>query len=1784
MKQHLKRTTALVLFAALVLGLMSGVPLTRTTAANVDANGNEIVNLLDGKNPSFEEYAIPNWTFSYGAVQSKEQAYNNSTWSLKLTDNDPSESVWAQSDSINTVADKAYTVSAMVYGDIGQMTVRFYDAEGTELTAEAIRIATTEAANQWQKVFESFTTPAGAAQLSVKVSSTDAGIGNVYFDAVTLEALPEGTVVPKLENGNFDAEWTGSMAPGWINHHANQSTCESVDDGNGGKALAVTKAAGVSNIWILSERTAVQPDVCYDFTMDIKSATSCQVWLHFYETETATSRLKSVVTHCVGDYSSDWTQVSLNTQAPANAHYAEILIVNLNTAITYFDNAMLRPSSIDAGILNPSFEECFSNYNAPSGWTTGSGHRKFQSNDSVSTAGGNGSISAGKSNWLYSNYINIQPGETYQASVMVKAAEGALGTARPQINFYFLKSSGTTVSVQSNFVINNDGWQELVATNTAPDDAVAAYIMLNTLSDDYTVCFDDVKLVQTTNSYVATNLLANGEFETRKIENKSPIPQWTTTNLSDTAKLAVDYVGDERGYVASYPSPTSSGTRIWSKSMQVTPGQTYSATVDVKGKGNVQLWIFYYANATDAYNDYLTDSNGKTASKVTSTSVRDDVWSNVTVTYTAPSNANYARVWIIGMSNSLGQLDIDLDNATFFNGEAALIIPGEDGVLLNSGFEELDEAGDPKFWVPYSTKSYTLVDANEDPENVFDGRYALKLQAQSAASFGFQSIPIPVTPGETYTLSTYTKEEGDLTVRWRIEIRFYDKNKNLCGTIQVRSSGSGEWNYVETTMPAPEDALYCTAFVVNAPGIATCYFDKFSLTKGSDAENYITPVMVDLNWSLVEQGHPRVYFDQERLNEMKLFAQSNVTSAYGYSGKVAQNALLTEANKYMGDTTTYTDTAAGGTTFSLYPVMDEITRVGGYGLDTSRKLQDIAEVLSLSYLLTGEQEYADRAIHYALSVADWETWATYDSYIANPNGAISDQVMGDFMLVCSTVYDMCYDQLTAAERTTLEEAIITKGMELIRRDIWARCLRQRDTDHTGDMVISGLAIVNENNINRLKPYFDMGMTYVNWRLDHFMYSGINEGHDYDALAIDDVVLMLDTYKRITGYEPQTEHPYMEQLEKRVLGFFDPANGTLPAYGDDMYGPNYPVSMATLALQGNDLAAYYIALSDLLDTPFLKLVYFTDKTAQELVIPDDSEYNTTYVNTHGLGALRTGFGVLDSMMVINANNSTSSHNHYDQNSIQLAFNGRWLLTDTQYKNMSYNDQTTYQEKYTNSTIFVDGLPQTRVGQGSLDLVFDSTLYGYFIGSAPDAYGLEDKLPKLNKFERHAIMVNHSSHPYYLVIDDLESSKNHTFGWNFYTNGWDRLEMDGQLVGAGTTASGNRLTLSKNGNTLHSYFVSNDELTARELSYAGYGPTLLVEGAPSKNYQFMNIISMEKGSAGQVSASFAELMDAQSSTAATNNATGGITWSTRRGDTTKTSVENISIGSSLVMFRGGVPGDWIKFPFTVATAGDYSVTIDMGRSLNHGGHWNVYVDSQRVNVYQPNGTDGIVTIDAGTMNLTAGEHFIKLVLSGTTETAFDGITVSCAGVNLDNRQNLGVGAVQVTETYDNENVLGAAISYGTVLSDLVIFNRGTASVTAGNLTTNGKQASLLGLYNGQINEGYAVTNATSLSYGELQLLTADGAVSVAVDFTLAKQPIKNTADNAPVELPTGFDAATPVINVSSDAEADRVVSIYVGDATSYAVTIDGVSVTSSYANGMVTLTIPSGNHQIQMIGTP
>jgi len=73
-----------------------------------------------------------------------------------------------------------------------------------------------------------------------------------------------------------------------------------------------------------------------------------------------------------------------------------------------------------------------------------------------------------------------------------------------------------------------------------------------------------------------------------------------------------------------------------------------------------------------------------------------------------------------------------------------------------------------------------------------------------------------------------------------------------------------------------------------------------------------------------------------------------------------------------------------------------------------------------------------------------------------------------------------------------------------------------------------------------------------------------------------------------------------------------------------------------------------------------------------------------------------------------------------------------------------------------------------------------------------------------------------------------------------------------------------------------------------------------------------------------------------------------------------------------------------------------------------------------------------------------------------------------------------------------------------------------------------------------------------------------------------------DEKEIELHEDFDIDEPVIKVSTSATESREISILVGKDYPYVATLNGETLESTYQDGMLTLTIPEGDNNIEIRG--
>lgn len=881
-------------------------------------------------------------------------------------------------------------------------------------------------------------------------------------------------------------------------------------------------------------------------------------------------------------------------------------------------------------------------------------------------------------------------------------------------------------------------------------------------------------------------------------------------------------------------------------------------------------------------------------------------------------------------------------------------------------------------------------------------------------------------------------------------------------------------------------------------------------TEGTSAqEETVTPV---------QSEHPYLYLNNDELADLKTHLNETEINCYGFSWKAQYEDLLRMAEDYLVEKEVLQGFNSGTfVTFRLKPVLldpnhpyynklykDASIIDGklveepylGFGCLFPNTMRERLEILSLAYLLSGDTRYSDQAISYALQMCEWDFWGDREWLDENAHGVNADASNAWATQGVAAVYDLCYDQLTEDQKQVLIKGIMEKGLAPISRTI------NFSTSNANMMFIGGMltgiaAIYHDVDREELQTYIDRTFSFVTTVFDDYAYSGKTEGMNYTSFGLEYCLPGVMHYYRATGAEDLVKHPLLsEMLPYWTVMCAAPQSMDHPNYSDGAGGVQMKLPMAVISkVLNHPLANYFLTQTKGLTNPFQNLVYLDPQPV--IQVPTD---HVAVIDPIGYGALRTGFAEKDTLLTMLSSKSAMGHNHYDQNAIQFNVGGTWVISDPGTGSYYYEDRT-FWTSAGHSTILVDGNSQTIKGTGSLKKVFSSSLYGYIIGSAPKAYGVDT----LTKFDRHAIQINHRQKPYYIVIDDLDATQGHEYSWQMYNGESNGFYVDGALVPEMTTAKGNDVSMTLGAHRLNLSFVENGKLRIENKFYeakekvAGY--TLVATSAASKAHQFMTVIHTEEV-VGRTYYNFSGTLTGES-TAKTHQEEGGISWKSSS-TLGKTIVKSNIVGTlSTVFFRGGAAGDYIKLPFVVKEDGVYDATLMLGVSdgcckvkVHLEGKESIVVDCSGL----PETTKTLPLLN---VPLSKGLHYltIEVVGPGEAEDYAEGwYLINAGGLILDNveaKQEDNNKLVSVVETYDTRNVLGALINYTGDLHDLVLFNRGQGTMSAGDLTSDAEQASVLGILDGRIIDGFAATKATTLKYGSKELFKADKKISIVAD---------------------------------------------------------------------------------------
>ena len=1713
-------------------------------------------NLL--RNPSFEEGAeYLGWSVNAPestAITTERAKHGGS--SIMTVDTNPSGGNQIWSEKVTVTAGKEYTAAGYVYDVAGdtdvQIYLRYFDASGTRVDQKFASIRT--AAGNWEELTVTLAVPTNAVKADVLVCTTSSTQGAVFFDSISLTMnedetgstpggnTPGGTVDPNaIVDETFDNTTINNkgVPTGWqgtVDSKVTYTLDSAIKAGTSGSSLKLYKVDGTTTTrTIYIEKTfTVTAGKTYRAELDYYGSVECQFYLQTYNGNTLVDSQNSGVKGISGQ----WAHLTNEFVASESATKIRI-VIGLGGSVcgtVYFDNIKLKETETkeeeeetDPNIrLQDKFNDTVIGADGlPSNWTGNAAGGEYTMEDGNIYLQMTKAEGVTTSRTIYKEWtMDIKEGQKYRLEMDYYGG--------PSCQFYLqLLSGGMVVQSQDEGKMGKENaWIHLTNVFTATQDAQKIRITIGLGGVvTGTVGFDNIRLVEVKAD--GNVEIYNETFDNAALQANTIPKGWQGGAQADTRfKLADNgsYIQITKDKATEEPT-----TLVLEAPLTITAGETYKAMIDFLGKARGAIQIDLLSGTA------LVQSVRKSALG------NADLWGGLAAEITAEKNADKVRITVSLDAAAIGSYGFD--NFKFVYVEP-LDLENMITQIQNPSFEETP-VGTNLFPGWGATSDDTCFSISD--EQASDGKFSLKVVDELPdAGCNITSSRIEVIPNASYVASVDVY--GDANAQ--IYIRFMNKYGVIIsdGSATMQKE-DGFWYTMKAQTNAPADAVYAVILLATTRlTTGRVYFDnvKVEMTISDSTEGGSTPnVTPEGGWQLIETEHPRLFYTAETLKDVQAFAKDKNNNVFGYSGNGNYRKLINGAEAYLieenlrinhletlveYDMINFPDpnymeahqqVPQGYTGGFSYPYMS------AYGSELKTRLQTLA----LAYNLTGDTRYADRAIDISLKMCNWELWTEKSHWVDNV-GTNTGQDTCYFVNGAATVYDMCYDRMTEQQRKTLKNAIVTKGLDMFMEDTGIVVNHNYYLSRTSALIIGACAIAE--SVDEVEDYLTRGYNYAKWYLDNLYTSGDQEGFMYNSHQIEELVESLDNLRRVTGNDELVTHEYFSNLlVDWILYFMAPGSGALMPVSDSPFGKYFFTTLSILNKEmGNEKAGFILYYGQMSGTPFKNLLY----TSKDPKIADaETVYKAVaHIEKLGYGGLRSGWDADDIFLSLISNTSDLHHNHYDQNSIIFSADGNLLVSDAGYADTSGGSAGVFGRYHGHSTIFVDGEPQQEKGYGTLSTIINSNLYGHLMGSAPDAYGVDRYGKVLDQFDRHAIMINHGDRPYFIIFDELAASHDHTFTWNMYTGGWNGLEIEGQTVEGITSVKGNKVAVSTSGGMLFTEFVAGEPLKISTFMHDGGGPNLQVDSEKGKNAEFMTILTKNYGDSANDEYSFIPLLDKPDMVEYKTSSSNPVI-------TKSVTVQSVP----LYFFRGDKVGDYIKLPFVAEESGNFELIMKTCTNYNYG-TYKVYIDDKYVTTY-----DGcsikteLNYLSLGQMDITAGEHTLKLELVGTSSLV-GGMLISVSSIIFSSGQTLGSSPIYAEEVYDTDKVLGAKIFHTEYNSDIVLMNRSTGSFTAGGVTTNAKHASIIGLMADGYMEGFAATDATSMVYNGTTLLKATDSVSVAADF-------RGTAT---------YEVTT---------ETAQTVKLYAGSGILGA-TVDGKKVDITTENGMAVLSLSAGTHTV------
>lgn len=442
--------------------------------------------------------------------------------------------------------------------------------------------------------------------------------------------------------------------------------------------------------------------------------------------------------------------------------------------------------------------------------------------------------------------------------------------------------------------------------------------------------------------------------------------------------------------------------------------------------------------------------------------------------------------------------------------------------------------------------------------------------------------------------------------------------------------------------------------------------------------------------------------------------------------------------------------------------------------------------LCQAYVLSGKEEYAEKAIGIAMEVSGWD-----------PRGISSLNDFGDArcMVTMALVYDTFHDELSEGQKAKLLQSIQARAGHFYSS--WINQLESKVlSGHVWQHILhyffqTALAVHEEvaDADNWLKYAYELFLarTPVLGGFD----GGWVEGVSYFRMNMETVLDIPLTIKKFTGFDFINSHPWYRENIKWMIYHIPPGSAS-DGFGDNSEevlspGKEY-ISYATelAKLTGCPLAAWYAEESRKQEKPDMAksntFRWLRITKTSSLPLPDSSSVKLPMASVFkdvGLAALHTEItDTPNNLMVAFKSSPFGSYGHMlcDQNTLNILYGGEKVFYRTGYKVTMDDPHRTgwYRTTKSQNGVLVDGegQPYSNGSFGFISRFVQGEKLAYVKGDASNAYKEGDLASKgVKKVARHVILLK----PDIVVIyDELEAEE--AVNWSWLIHSFNEIEID------------------------------------------------------------------------------------------------------------------------------------------------------------------------------------------------------------------------------------------------------------------------------------------------------------------------------------------------------------------------------------------------------------------------